>query len=65
MEKIALEYIWIWIAAALNIIAYVLLGLIIKRVDENGFQWKATMERCMYCDTPMREQRIKAVQMYL
>jgi len=59
MEKIGLSYFWMWLAAVLNVIAYVLFGLYIKR-------WKVKWERTfMRSDTRMGEERIKANQMFL
>ena len=60
-----LQYVWRWVAAILNLVAYFWLGLIIKRLDNNGFRWNVTSERCMHCDAPLREERIKAIQMFL
>jgi len=59
MEKIWLQYFWMWLAALLNIIAYVLFGLYIKRWQE---KWENT--------STMRygaqwEERVTANQMFL
>jgi len=59
MEKIGLEYIWMWLAAILNVIAYVLFGLYIKR-------WKVKQRSLfVFSDTTMGKERIKANQMFL
>jgi len=58
MEKIGLEHIWMWLAAILNAIAYVLFGLYIKR-------WKVKWEKTfMHSDTRW-EERIRVDQMFL
>ncbi|KAI6156991.1 hypothetical protein BKA82DRAFT_949512 [Pisolithus tinctorius] len=47
-EKIALEYIWTWLAAVLNIISYLLLALLIKRLvrmDGHRFRWRGIQEK--------------------
>ncbi|KAI6149668.1 hypothetical protein BKA82DRAFT_161481 [Pisolithus tinctorius] len=48
MEQIGLDYIWMWLAAVLNIISYLLLALVIRRpvpVDGDRFCWRGERER--------------------
>ncbi|KAI6151347.1 hypothetical protein EDD17DRAFT_1149644 [Pisolithus thermaeus] len=48
MEKIGLGYMWMWTAAVLNIISYLLLVLVVKRVvlvDDNKLRWRGKQER--------------------
>ncbi|KAI6033298.1 hypothetical protein EDC04DRAFT_2213696 [Pisolithus marmoratus] len=43
MERIGLDYIWMWLAAALNVISYLFLAFVIKRlalVDGNTSHWR-------------------------
>jgi hypothetical protein len=41
-EQIGLEYLWMWIAAFLNIVVYVFLALVLKRmiiIDGHRLRW--------------------------
>ncbi|KAH7928512.1 hypothetical protein BV22DRAFT_199840 [Leucogyrophana mollusca] len=45
-ERIGLEYLWLWIAAFLNIVVYVFLALVVKRViviDGHKIRWPKYM----------------------
>ncbi|KAI6004515.1 hypothetical protein F5J12DRAFT_893590 [Pisolithus orientalis] len=69
MEKIALEYIWTWLAAVLNIISYLLLALLIKRlvrVDSHGFRWRGIQEKgTIPYGTGTSTESVSATQMLL
>ncbi|KAI6119803.1 hypothetical protein EV401DRAFT_1471348 [Pisolithus croceorrhizus] len=46
-EQIGLDYMWMWMAAVLNIVSYLLLVLVIKRVvlvDGNRLRWRGRRE---------------------
>ncbi|KAI6001098.1 hypothetical protein F5J12DRAFT_771334 [Pisolithus orientalis] len=64
-EQIGLDYIWMWLAAVLNIISYVLLALVTKRpilVDGNRFRWRGKQERSIGARTST--ESVKAIQMF-
>ncbi|KAI6155197.1 hypothetical protein BKA82DRAFT_118540 [Pisolithus tinctorius] len=67
MEQIGLDYIWMWLAAVLNIISYVFLVLVIKRflVPVDGrFRWSRQQEeRIMPYGTETSAESLRAVQM--
>lgn len=47
-EQIGLDYMWMWLAAVLNIISYLFLVFVIKRAaraDGNSFRWWGKQER--------------------
>ncbi|KAH7912605.1 hypothetical protein BJ138DRAFT_1229715, partial [Hygrophoropsis aurantiaca] len=47
-ERIGLEYLWLWIAAFLNILVYAFLALVVKRViavDGHKLRWPKAIER--------------------
>ncbi|KAI6153685.1 hypothetical protein BKA82DRAFT_4092828 [Pisolithus tinctorius] len=67
MEQIGFDYIWMWLAAALNIIAYLFLALVIKRVvlvDGNRFRcWSKQERRTVSSGAETSAEGVKAIQM--
>ncbi|KAI6156984.1 hypothetical protein BKA82DRAFT_539533 [Pisolithus tinctorius] len=50
MQQIGLDYMWMWLTAVLNIISYLLLALVVKRlvvVDGCKLRWGGKQERGM------------------
>ncbi|KAL4069706.1 hypothetical protein V8B97DRAFT_615943 [Scleroderma yunnanense] len=75
MEQIGLDYIWMWLAATLNAIAYLFLILVMKRVillNSNGFRWQGKPERipirssmgALNSTEHTQEERVRASQMF-
>ena len=72
MQQIALDYFWMWLAAALNVIAYVVLIFVIKRVfgpgrlveRERTFNGTQGTETSSSAD-PGQQEQIKASRMFL
>lgn len=73
MQQIGLDYIWMWLAAALNVIAYVFLVFVIKRTyGDRGFRslarertYNGSGTESSSSSGPVREERVKAMQMFL
>ncbi|KAI6002223.1 hypothetical protein F5J12DRAFT_224173 [Pisolithus orientalis] len=66
MEQIGLDYIWMWLAAILNIISYLFLILVIKRLvimDGNRFRWRGRQERGIPYGAGTSIESVRANQM--
>ncbi|KAI6119804.1 hypothetical protein F5141DRAFT_35339 [Pisolithus sp. B1] len=66
-EQIGLDYVWMWLAAVLNIISYLFLVLVIKRVvlaDGNSFRWWGKQERSVPQAAETSAESVKAIQMF-
>ncbi|KAI6031655.1 hypothetical protein BKA83DRAFT_4203495 [Pisolithus microcarpus] len=67
IEQIGLDYIWMWMAAVLNIISYLLLVLVVKRVvllDGYRFRWRGEQDEIVTpygCGRSVED--IKAIRM--
>ncbi|KAI6108429.1 hypothetical protein EDD16DRAFT_81295 [Pisolithus croceorrhizus] len=67
-EQIGLDYMWMWLAAVLNIISYLFLVLVVKGVvlaDGNSFRWWGKQERRSVPQAAgTSAESVKAIQMF-
>ncbi|KAI6007235.1 hypothetical protein EDD15DRAFT_2358377 [Pisolithus albus] len=66
-EQIGLDYMWMWLAAVLDIISYLLLVLVIKRAARaggNSFRWWGKQERSVSHAVGSSVENVRANQLF-